>query len=132
MDRAKGLIIRGGENISCAEVESAVYDHPAVKEAAAFGLKHDRLGEEVAVALVLKPGATVQGEELLAFVKGKVAAFKVPTHVFLWPADLPRGATGKIPKKSLRDDIAASTTAGVVQLLPTEDDEGGAGATAKL
>jgi long-chain acyl-CoA synthetase len=77
-DRAKDLIIRGGENISCAEVESAVYDHPAVKEAAAFGLKHERLGEEVAVALTLRDGVDLDGAELVAFCAERVAKFKVP------------------------------------------------------
>ena len=64
-DRAKDLIIRGGENISCAEVESAVYEHPSVKEATSFGMKEERLGEEVAVAITPKDGEEIDGAELV-------------------------------------------------------------------
>jgi long-chain acyl-CoA synthetase len=116
MDRAKDLIIRGGENISCAEVESAVYEHSAVKEATSFGIKEERLGEEVAVAITLKDGADLDPAEFNKFVSGRLARFKVPTRVFIWPGDLPRGATGKIPKRDVRDDIEAGKTAGVVEL----------------
>ena len=116
MDRAKDLIIRGGENISCAEVESAVYDHPAVKEATSFGMKEERLGEEVAVAITPKDGETVDATEFIAFVSQRLAKFKVPTRVFIWPGDLPRGTTGKIPKRDVRDDIEEGKTAGVVEL----------------
>jgi long-chain acyl-CoA synthetase len=102
MDRAKDLIIRGGENISCAEVESAVYDHPSVKEATSFGMKEERLGEEVAVAITPKDGETIEPAEFIAFVTGKLAKFKVPTRVFIWPGDLPRGAgtCGMISRKA--------------------------------
>ena len=64
-DRAKDLIIRGGENISCAEVESAVYEHPSVKEATSLGMKEERLGEEVAVAITPKDGEEIDGAELV-------------------------------------------------------------------
>ena len=67
-DRAKDLIIRGGENISCAEVESAVYEHPSVKEATSFGMKEERLGEEVAVAITPKDGEEIDGAELVGTI----------------------------------------------------------------
>ena len=118
MDRAKDLIIRGGENISCAEVESAIYDHPAVKEATSFGMKHERLGEEVAVAITPKDGVIIDGAELVAFATTKLAKYKVPTRIFIWPGDLPRGATGKIPKRDVRDDIVDGRTPGVAEVSP--------------
>eukprot|EP00004_Rigifila_ramosa_P005439 TRINITY_DN1596_c0_g1_i1.p1 TRINITY_DN1596_c0_g1~~TRINITY_DN1596_c0_g1_i1.p1 ORF type:complete len:592 (-),score=120.51 TRINITY_DN1596_c0_g1_i1:41-1795(-) len=106
MDRAKDIIIRGGENISCAEVEASVYEHPAVMEAAAFGLPHERLGEEVAVAVYVKPGHSLDSGALLRFLSDKIAGFKQPTKVILWEGPLPRGATGKILKREIRDMVA--------------------------
>ena len=80
-DRAKDMVIRAGENIYCAEVEAAIYEHPAVYEAAVFGIPHERLGEELVAAVLLKPGATVTAEELQAHVAEKLAPFKVPSKV---------------------------------------------------
>ena len=77
-DRAKDLIIRGGENISCAEVESAVYEHPSVKEATSFGMKEERLGEEVAVAITPKDGEEIDGAELVG-----TAPLRLPTRLAL-------------------------------------------------
>ena len=109
MDRAKDLIIRGGENISCAEVESAAYEHPGVAEACAFSLPDTsaaQLGEIVALAVVRKPESpTFTGAELVAFCSERLAQFKVPARVFLWNTELPRGATGKIPKRTVRSQI---------------------------
>lgn len=71
------------------------------------------------MAVALKPGvASLDGQELAQFVAGRIAKFKVPTRIFLWPEDLPRGATGKIPKRDLRDDIASGKTKGVIELTP--------------
>ena len=75
-DRAKNMILRGGENVYCAEVEGAVYEHPAVHEAAVFGVPHERLGEEVGVAIHLNDGASLSAEELKAHVALRLAAFK--------------------------------------------------------
>ncbi len=106
-DRAKDMVIRAGENIYCAEVEAAIYEHPAVYEAAAFGIPHERLGEELVAAVMLRPGAEVTAEELQDHVKEKLAAFKVPSQVIFVDEQLPRGATGKILKRELRDDLLA-------------------------
>jgi long-chain acyl-CoA synthetase len=108
-DRAKDMVIRAGENIYCAEVEAAIYEHPGVYEAAAFGIPHERLGEELVAAVLLKPGATVSAEELQAHVAEKLASFKVPSKVMFVDEQLPRGATGKILKRELRDGLLADT-----------------------
>jgi long-chain acyl-CoA synthetase len=107
-DRAKDMILRGGENVYCAEVEAALYEHPAVYEAAVFGLPHERLGEEVAAAVVVKPGITVSVEELREFVGTRLAPFKVPARVDLRDAQLPRNASGKILKRQLRDETTGA------------------------
>jgi long-chain acyl-CoA synthetase len=100
VDRKKDLIIRGGYNVYPREIEEVLYEHPAVAEAAVIGLPHPSLGEEVGAAVALKPGAVVTAEELRDYVKGQVAAYKYPRHV--WIADaLPKGATGKIQKRDI-------------------------------
>jgi long-chain acyl-CoA synthetase len=100
VDRKKELIIRGGYNVYPREVEEVLYEHPAVAEAAVIGLPHPELGEEVAAAVALKPGASVTAEELRDHVKAQVAAYKYPRHV--WIADaLPKTATGKILKREI-------------------------------
>ena len=104
-DRAKDMILRGGENVYSAEVEAAIYEHPAVYEAAVFGLPHDRLGEEVAVAIVPRAGETVDPAELQAFLREHIAPFKVPSKVFLFDEALPRNPAGKILKRQLRDEL---------------------------
>ena len=101
------MVIRAGENIYCAEVEAAIYEQPAVYEAAVFGIPHERLGEELVAAVLLKPGTTLTAEELQAHVKEKLAPFKVPSKVVFVDEQLPRGATGKILKRELRDDLLA-------------------------
>jgi long-chain acyl-CoA synthetase len=104
-DRAKDMILRGGENVYSAEVEAAIYEYPAVYEAAVFGLPHDRLGEEVAVAIVPRAGETVDPAELQAFLREHIAPFKVPSKVFLFDEALPRNPAGKILKRQLRDEL---------------------------
>ena len=105
-DRAKDMVLRGGENVYCAEVEAVLYEHPAVHEAAVFGIPHERLGEEVAAAVMLRSGETATAEDLQAHVAEHLAAFKVPTKVVLWSEPLPRNASGKILKRELRDLVA--------------------------
>ncbi len=106
-DRAKDMVLRAGENIYCAEVEGAIYEHPAVFEAAVFGVPHDRLGEEVAVAVMAKKGMTIEAAELQRFVAERIAKFKVPAHVFVVHEQLPRNASGKILKREIRDSMLA-------------------------
>jgi long-chain acyl-CoA synthetase len=100
VDRKKEMIIRGGYNVYPREIEEALYEHPAVAEVACIGIKHPDLGEEVAAAVALKPGATAEVEELRNFVKERVAAYKYPRHLWLVDA-LPKGPTGKILRRSV-------------------------------
>ena len=100
VDRKKDMIIRGGYNVYPREIEEVLYEHPAVAEAAVIGLPHPSLGEEVAAAVALKPGATITAEELRDYVKSQVAAYKYPRHVWIVDA-LPKGATGKIQKRDI-------------------------------
>ena len=102
VDRMKDMIIRGGENIYCIEVEDALYRHPAVMDAALIGLPHHSLGEEPAAVVALKPGAQATEAELRAHVAGLLAAFKVPVRIVFQPGTLPRNANGKIMKKDLK------------------------------
>jgi len=102
VDRAKDMIIRGGLNIYPREIEEVLFEHPAVAEAAVVGIPDDYLGEEVGAAVVLKPGATASADELSAFVKDRVAAYKYPRIVWFEPEGLPKGATGKILKRQIK------------------------------
>ncbi len=105
-DRIKDMILRGGENVFCTEVEGSIYEHPAVYEAAVFGVPHERLGEEVAVAVFPKEGAAFTAEDLWKFLDGKISSFKVPNHVVIMNEPLPRNAAGKFLKTALRDGVA--------------------------
>lgn len=100
VDRKKELIIRGGYNVYPREIEEVFYEHPAVHECAVIGIPHPELGEEVGAAVSLRPDAEVTAKELREFVKGQVAAYKYPRHVWLVD-DLPKGATGKIVKREV-------------------------------
>jgi long-chain acyl-CoA synthetase len=100
VDRKKDLIIRGGYNVYPREIEEVLYEHEAVAEAAVIGVSHPALGEEVGAAVVLKPGATVTTDELRGYVKGQVAAYKYPRHVW-FVTTLPKGPTGKILKREI-------------------------------
>ena len=108
-DRAKDMILRGGENVYSAEVEAAIYEHPAVYEAAVFGVPHERLGEEVAVAIVTRTGQTIDPVELTAFLKERISPFKVPTQIMTFTEPLPRNPAGKILKRDLRDGFVADS-----------------------
>jgi long-chain acyl-CoA synthetase len=102
VDRAKDMLIRGGENIYCTEVENALYEHPAVMDAAIVGIAHKTLGEEPGAVVTLKPGATATEAELRGFVAERLAAFKVPVKVLFQTETLPRNANGKILKNELK------------------------------
>jgi long-chain acyl-CoA synthetase len=107
VDRAKDMLIRGGENIYCIEVENALYDHPAVMDASVVGIPHKILGEEVGAVVQLKPGKTVSQDELRAHVASQIAAFKVPVEIQFQDEPLPRNANGKILKPQLRERFKA-------------------------
>ena len=100
VDRKKDLIIRGGFNVYPREVEEILYEHPAVAEAAVIGIPHADLGEEIAAAVKLTPGATATSAELIAFVRDQVAPYKYPRHIWIVP-DLPKGPTGKILRREV-------------------------------
>jgi len=102
-DRAKDMIIRGGENIYPFEIENEFIDHPAVKEVAVIGLPHERLGEEVCA--VVHPAGPVTAEELLAFAMTRLAPYKVPARVVFTSEPLPRNATNKVLKVVLRQQV---------------------------
>jgi long-chain acyl-CoA synthetase len=102
-DRAKDMVIRGGENVYCAEVEAAFYEHPAVHEAAVFGVPDARLGEEVAAVVVPRAGVPVTADELREHVGERLAPFKVPSRIAVWREPLPRNPAGKVLKRDLRD-----------------------------
>jgi len=100
VDRKKEMIIRGGYNVYPREIEEALYEHPAVAEAACVGTPHPDLGEEVVAAVALKPGTQADPAELQAWVKERVAAYKYPRHVWLVES-LPKGPTGKILRRAV-------------------------------
>ena len=104
-DRAKDMVLRGGENIYCAQVEAAIYEHPAVYEAAVYGIPHERLGEELACHVMVKPGQHLDVGELQRFLGERLARFEVPTTVTIVTEQLPRNASGKILKRNLRDAV---------------------------
>ncbi|HEX5064525.1 MAG TPA: AMP-binding protein, partial [Myxococcota bacterium] len=104
-DRAKDMVLRAGENVYCAEVEAAIYEHPGVYEAAVFGVPHPRLGEEVAASVMPKPGHTLDAESLRAHLAPRIAGFKIPTRIEIREGALPRNASGKILKRELRDAL---------------------------
>jgi long-chain acyl-CoA synthetase len=106
VDRAKDMLIRGGENIYCVEVEGVLCEHPAVMDAALVGKPHLTLGEEPVAFVSTKPGMTVDEAELQAFVAERLARFKVPVAVYVRHQPLPRNANGKILKTELKKDVA--------------------------
>jgi len=105
VDRAKDMVIRGGENVYCVEVEAALFEHPAVSDAAVIGIPHQVLGEEVGAVVTLKPGAEVTEEELRKHVGSRLAAFKVPVRIWFRSEPLPRNPAGKILKQELRNEL---------------------------
>ena len=101
-DRAKDIVIRGGENIYSSEVENALYEHPAVIDAAVVGIPHRTLGEEPAAVVQLSPGMSASEAELQDHVRARLAAFKVPVRILFHAETLPRNANGKILKRELK------------------------------
>lgn len=108
VDRAKDMVIRGGENVYCVEVEAALHDHPAVSDAAVIGIPHEVLGEEVGAVVCLRAGSTATEEQLRAHVRERLAAFKVPVRIWFREEELPRNPAGKILKRQLRDELVSA------------------------
>ncbi len=104
VDRKKDMIIRGGYNIYPREIEEVIYGHPAVVEAAVYGIPHPDLGEEVAAAVVLKPGKAVTADDIRSFIKEQVAPYKYPRVISIVD-DLPKSHTGKVLKRELREKL---------------------------
>ena len=102
VDRAKDMLLRGGENIYSSEVENVLYEHPAITDCAIVGIPHRTLGEEPAAVVHLAPGMTATEAELQNWVRGRMAAFKVPVAIRFVAETLPRNANGKILKKELK------------------------------
>ncbi|MEM0987170.1 MAG: AMP-binding protein [Pseudomonadota bacterium] len=105
VDRKKDMVLRGGENVYCAEVEATLYRHPAVAECTVFGVPDDRLGEEVAAAVVLKPGETLDTDTLQAHCMAHMAKHKMPRHIWFLDDPLPRNASGKFLKKDIKKQL---------------------------
>ncbi|MCY3663899.1 MAG: class I adenylate-forming enzyme family protein [bacterium] len=105
-DRAKDVVIRGGENVHCAEVEAALHELDEIAEVAVFGVPDDRLGEEVAAAVVLGPGTALTPDDLTTHLTDRLARFKHPRHVWFLDEPLPRNANGKFLKRELRARLA--------------------------
>ncbi|GGQ08289.1 class I adenylate-forming enzyme family protein [Streptosporangium pseudovulgare] len=106
VDRAKDMVIRGGENVYCAEVEAALFEHPAVDDVAVIGIPHEELGEEVGA--VVRLASPASAEELREFLLGRIAAFKVPVRFWVREGELPRNPGGKILKTRLRQEVLGS------------------------
>ncbi len=102
VDRKKSIIIRGGENISCLEVEGALHQHPAIAEACVFPVADERLGEIVGAAVYVQEGYDMDQARIHDFLKERLAAFKVPERIWLWHTPLPKGGTGKLDRKVLQ------------------------------
>jgi long-chain acyl-CoA synthetase len=109
VDRAKDMVIRGGENVYSVEVEAALFEHPSVADCAVIGVPHPVLGEEVGAAVVLRPGTTVTAEELTRFARERLASFMVPTHIWFLSQPLPRNPQGKVLKRELRTSLVGAT-----------------------
>jgi long-chain acyl-CoA synthetase len=111
VDRKKDMVLRGGENVYCAEVEAGVYRHPAIAECCVFGVPDPRLGEEVAAAVVLRPGESLTAQELRDHCAGLMAPYKVPRYIWFLADLIPRNANGKFLKRQLREALALDAAA---------------------
>ena len=108
VDRIKDLVIRGGENIGCGEVEAALLEHPLIHEASVYAVPDERLGEEVGTTIYTDQ--PIDEEELNAFLLTRLARFKVPAHTWQQHEPLPRTASGKILKRDLREEACLRLT----------------------
>lgn len=113
VDRKKHIVIRGGENISCLEIEDVLHDHPDILEASVFAVPHPRLGEMVGAAVYPRPGSHPAPAEILARLGSRLAKFKLPERIWIKSAPLPRSATDKIDRAAVRRDCLTSSPPGV-------------------
>ena len=105
VDRKKDMVLRGGENIYCAEVEAVLHQHAGVAECSVFGVHDDRLGEEVGAAVVMRPGQAVSAEALREHCAALMAKHKIPRYIWILDMPLPRNASGKFLKRELREGL---------------------------
>jgi len=103
LDRLKDMIVTGGENVYCGEVEAVIYEHPSVREAAVFGIPDPQWGELVMACVVLAPGKSLTADELIAHCRQSLANYKVPRRIEFSEIELPKSGSGKILKRILRD-----------------------------
>jgi long-chain acyl-CoA synthetase len=111
VDRKKDMVLRGGENVYCAEVEACVHRHPAVAECCVFGVPDQRLGEEVGAAVVLRAGQTLSAQALREHCAALIAKHKSPRYVWFLTEPLPRNANGKYLKRQLRESLKLDAAA---------------------
>lgn len=107
VDRAKDMVIRGGENVYCTEVEAALFEHPDIADVAIIGVPHQILGEEVGAVIVPRAGSDLSADDVRAHVAERLAAFKVPAHVYFRDVPLPRNPAGKVLKRELREELTS-------------------------
>ena len=105
LDRLKDMIVTGGENVYSGEVEAIIYQHPAVKEAAVFGIPDPQWGEIVMACVVLKPSKVLSADELIAYCRRSLANYKVPRRIEFLKTELPKNGSGKILKRQLREQF---------------------------
>ncbi|NQX88645.1 MAG: acyl--CoA ligase [Halioglobus sp.] len=111
VDRAKDMVLRGGENVTCSEVETVLFQHPGVAEAAVFSVPDETLGEEVGAAVFPKDGTALSAEDLRAFSRGLLSAYKIPRYIWIMEKPLPRNASGKFLKKELQATLSIDNSA---------------------
>lgn len=111
VDRKKDMVLRGGENIYCAEVESTIHQHPAIAECCVFGVPDDRLGEEVAAAIVLRPGEALTPDAIRSHCIALIARHKAPRYIWILDQPIPRNASGKFLKRELRETLVITEAA---------------------
>lgn len=111
VDRIKDMVLRGGENVYCAEVENAIFSHDAVAECTVFGVPDDRLGEEVGTCVVPKAGRQITAQELRDHVGSQISKHKIPRYIWIREEPLPRNASGKFLKRELKEELAVNDAA---------------------
>ena len=108
------MIVTGGDNVYSGEVEAVIYAHPAVREAAVFGIPDPQWGELVMACVVRKPGETLSKDELISHCRRSLANYKIPRRVEFLETDLPKSGTGKLLKRILRERFLGSSRAGII------------------